>query len=69
MNTVESALGALPWNMMLVRSLQYANAKLPMLVTLAGIVTLIRPMQLKNASTPMLVTLLEIVMSVRKYWA
>ena len=47
-----------------VREEQPLNAKLPMLVTLLGIVMDVRPEHLK-ASLPMLVTLLGIVMDFR----
>ena len=57
--------GALPIKLALVRPRQSANAILPILVTLAGIVTLVSPVQEMNASSPMLVTLEGIVMLMR----
>ena len=39
---------------MLVRLVQYSNARLPMLVTLSGIVTLVRSVQKLKALSPML---------------
>ena len=48
-----------------VRPEQSANAYLPMLVTLLGIVIEVRPEQPENAEPPMLVTLLGIVTEVR----
>ena len=50
---------------MLVRLVQLANAKSPMLVTLTGSVILVRPAQLENAELPMLVRPAGSVMFVR----
>jgi len=53
--------GAFPMNVALVRLEQTKNALLPMLTTLAGIVTLVRLLHEAKAAFPMLVTLLGIV--------
>ena len=58
-------LGLLAASQYIVAPPQPPNAKLPMLVTLSGIVILVKPLQPENANCPMLVTLFGMVMLVK----
>lgn len=58
-------LGALPVKWTALRLAQPANAQIPRLVTLLGIMMLVRLRHPYNAESPMLVTLSEIVRLVR----